>query len=63
MIKKRDGSGNAGDVAEILKDLLITQLGMAGVAQKSIRQIVGCSMKRVNRIVKHLKGAKRKDAD
>lgn len=63
MIKKRGGSGSAGELAEILKDLLITQLGMAGVAQQSIRQIVGCDINRVNRIVKHLKAAKRKDGD
>ena len=63
MNKERRGSANAGDVPEILKDLLITQLGMAGVPQQTIRDIVGCGITRVNRIVKHLKAAKRKDAD
>lgn len=63
MATKRRGSRNADEVAETLKDLLITQLGMAGISQQSIRQILGCDMNRVNRIVKHLKAAKRKEAD
>lgn len=63
MATRRRGSGGADEVSEILKDLLITQLGMAGVSQQSIRQIVGCDINRVNRIVKHLKTAKRKEAD
>jgi len=63
MAKKRGGSGENSDVVEVLKDLLITQLGVAGVPQQTIRAIVGCGIDRVNRIVKHLKAAKRKDAD
>lgn len=63
MATKRRRSGNADEVAETLKDLLITQLGIAGVSQQSIRQIVGCDMNRVSRIVKHLKAAKRKEED
>ncbi len=50
---KQDGS----DVAELLKDLMIVQLGIAGVPQQSIRAILGCSIGRVNRIVRHLKKA------
>jgi hypothetical protein len=41
--------------AELLKDLLIVELGKAGVAQQQIRQIVGGDINRVNRIVKFLK--------
>ena len=52
---------DSDDTAELLKDILITQLGMGGVPQQSIRQIVACDINRVNRIVKHLKSAKRKD--
>ncbi len=63
MATRRRGSSNADEVGEILKDLLITQLGIAGVPQQSIRRIVGCDINRVNRIVKHLKIAKRKEAD
>ena len=43
------------DATEVLKDLLIVQLGIAGVPQRSIRTIVGCGIERVNRIVRHLK--------
>lgn len=40
---------------ELLQDLLIVQLGLAGLTQRQIREIVGVDMNRVNRIVKHLK--------
>lgn len=43
---------------ELLQDLLIVQLGLAGVPQAQIREIVGVDIYRVNRIVKHLKKAK-----
>jgi hypothetical protein len=42
------------EVAELLRDLLITSLGTAGVKQTEIRKIVGCGMNRVNKIVKHI---------
>lgn len=63
MAKKSRGLGDAADVVEILKDLLITQLGIAGVPQQNIRRIVGCSIDRVNSIVRHLKVSKRREAD
>jgi len=53
------GQGGNG-TAEILKDILIVQLGVAGVPQQTIREIVGCDMNRVNEIVKHLKPKKNK---
>ena len=40
---------------DLLKDLLIVQLGRAAVPQVEIRKIVGCDMGRVNRIVKQMK--------
>jgi len=48
---KRD----ADDATELLKDILIVQLGMAGVRQQDIRAIVGCDINRVSRIVRHIK--------
>jgi hypothetical protein len=48
--------------AELLKDILITLLGTAGVKQQRIREIVGCDVNRVSRIFKHLK-AKRGSKD
>jgi hypothetical protein len=38
---------------ETMKDLLITELGRAGVPQLEIRKIVGCEIAKVSRIVKH----------
>ena len=46
-------------VEGLLQDLLIAQLGAAGLKQAQIREIVGVDIHRVNRIVKHLKNAKR----
>lgn len=40
---------------ELLRDLLIVQLGLAGLTQHQIREIVGVDIYRVNRIVKHFK--------
>lgn len=59
MGRPQKSQGDADAVLEVLKDILITQLGLAGVSQQSIRKIVGCSINRVNAIVKHLKSAKR----
>ncbi len=42
------------EIAELLRDVLIVQLGLAKVAQNDIRKIVGCSIGRVNDILKHL---------
>jgi len=59
MRKARRSKGDTDEAVEVLKDVLITQLGLAGVPQQSIRKIVGCSIARVNDIVKHFKSAKR----
>ncbi len=40
---------------DLLRDLLIAQLGIAGLTQHQIREIVGVDIHRVNRIVKHFK--------
>lgn len=40
---------------ELLRDLLIVQLGIVGLTQHQIREIVGVDIHRVNRIVKHFK--------
>ena len=42
-------------VAALLKDLLIVELGKAGVPQLEIRKIVGGDIHRVNHIVKYIK--------
>ena len=47
------------EIAELLRDLLIVQLGLAKVPQNDIRKIVGCNIHRVNGILKHLPKTKR----
>jgi hypothetical protein len=39
---------------ELLRDLLILQLGLAKVPQDKIRKIAGCGMNRVNDLLKHI---------
>jgi hypothetical protein len=55
MAKTRASPKSKDDQIEILKSLLIVQLGVAGVPQKAIRQIVGCDMNHVSRILKYVK--------
>jgi hypothetical protein len=48
--------GRLGDDAtELLRTLLIVQLGLAGVRQREIRTVVGCDMHRVSKTLKALK--------
>jgi transposase-like protein len=44
---------------DLLRDLMIVQLGLAGIGQHQIREIVGVDIHRVNRIVKHFKKTKK----
>jgi len=52
---KREAVRSGDGLSDIIKDLLIVQLGLAGVRGHDIRKIASCSMDRVNRIVKYLK--------
>jgi len=40
---------------DLLRGILIVQLGLAGLTQHQIREIVGVDIHHVNRIVKHFK--------
>jgi hypothetical protein len=42
------------DVVDRLETLQIIQLGLAGISQRAIREIVQCDLNRVSRIVKQL---------
>ncbi len=53
-MSKSKGSSDNDEILDVLKDLLITSLGAAGVKQTEIRKIAGCDMNRVSRIVKHI---------
>jgi hypothetical protein len=39
---------------ELLRKILIVQLGLAGVPQNTVRAIVGGDIRRVNDVMKHL---------
>ena len=45
-------------VAELLQDMIIIQLALAGVGQHQIREIAGVDIHRVSRIAKHIKKSK-----
>lgn len=45
----------ARSIEDLLIDLMIVQLALAGIGQLQIREIVGVDIHRVNRIAKHLK--------
>ena len=57
MAGRRKKSDQSDRLAELVKDLIIVQLGLAGVGQREIRSIVGGDINRINRIVKHLRRA------
>ena len=43
------------EMTELIRDLLIVQLGLAKVPQAKIRDVAGCDLNRVNRIVSLLR--------
>jgi len=45
---------------DFLRDILIVQLGLAGLTQHQIRAIAECDMKYVNNILKHFKKLRKK---
>lgn len=64
MARRRAAAPKRGDAtAERLTDLLIVQLGLAGVRQHAIRRIVGCEFARVVRITKELKPQVRRNRE
>ena len=42
------------ELIELTRTLLITQLGLAGIPQRSIRAIAKCDMNRVSEVMKHV---------
>lgn len=54
-------SNQSGECTELMRTMIIIQLGLAGIPQKSIRAIAGCDIYRVNKILKHLKPKGKKE--
>lgn len=55
MPKPKPDRNNNPELQELLRDLLITTLGTAGVKPKAIREIAKCDMNKVSRITKHIR--------
>ena len=55
MAKAKIARSRDEEILELLKSMWITQLGLSGVPQQSIRKIVGCDINRVSAVVRHLK--------
>ena len=49
------------DTTELIRTMIIVQLGLAGVPQQNIRSIAGCDMNRVSDILKELKPKSQKN--
>jgi hypothetical protein len=49
------------DATELLRDILIVQLGMAGIGRESIRKIARCDNNRVAKVLQLLNTGKRKE--
>jgi len=43
------------EATELLRTMLIVQLGLAGVGQRQIREVAGCDMNRVTKTLQALK--------
>lgn len=52
MSENKEGTVSTEEMTELIRTLLIVQLGMAKVPQENIRKIAGCDMNRVNAILK-----------
>lgn len=50
------------EATDLLRALLIVQLGLAGVSRPAIRKIASCGMKQVNAILKPVVAAKKRNS-
>jgi hypothetical protein len=47
--------GQSDEATELLRTILIVQLGLAGVGQRDIRAVAGCDINTVSKILKPLR--------
>ena len=57
------GESPEKETIELLRTMLIVQLGLAKVGQDKIRRIAGCSINRVNAVLKHIPKSSRTGSD
>ena len=48
-------SDAVNELVELIRTMLITQLGLAGVGQREIREVAGCDINRVSKTLRALK--------
>jgi hypothetical protein len=53
-LAKKKAPPREAEIVELLRNILIVQLGLAKVPQNDIRKIAGCGINRVNDVVKHI---------
>jgi hypothetical protein len=53
-LAKQKLPAHAEETVELLRNLLIVQLGLAKVPQDKIRKIAGCGINRVNDVLKNI---------
>lgn len=51
---KKETDNPDQQAVELLRNILIVQLGLAKVPQDEIRKIAGCGINRVNDVLKHV---------
>ena len=59
MRKLGNNKSTTDQTGELVRDLLIVQLGLAGLSNVAIRTIAKCDQNRVTTIVKHIRAAQR----
>lgn len=63
-MRTKTRTATSADIVALIEKQLIVQLGLAGVPQRAIREIVQCDLNRVTKIVRHLRrhrGPQRED--
>jgi hypothetical protein len=58
-VAKSKAGNSDTEVLDVLRDILIATLGVAGAKPAEIRKIVGCGMAKVTRVTRSLKGQNR----
>jgi len=59
MPKDSKSSNGDSETPELLRDLLITQLSIAGLSNDAIQEIAKCNRTRIADIAKHVRAAQR----
>lgn len=53
-LANKKGPSPEEETVELLRNILIVQLGLARVPQYDIRKVAGCGINRVNDVLKHI---------